>query len=331
MPTLDTVAQRAGVSRQTVSNALHHPERLRPDTRERVLEVVDELGYRPSAAARQLVTKRSMAVAVPMHAAGPADTVAGLLLDTFLHALAEAGQTTGHRVLLYPSAADDQEVAALENLLLGGAADAVVLTATHRADGRVGWLRQHAAIFSSFGRPWGAPGVDDPAGPQVHDWVDVDGAHGCARAVEHLVALGCRCVGFLGWAPDGAGGDDRRAGWRSAAGRLGALPPGPVIETTENVAAAEAAVTAALARPDAPDGLVCASDTVAFGAWRATRGELPLVGFDATPVTAALGLASVAQPVADAARTCLDLVRDRLGGHDPPGRGVLLAPTLRLP
>ncbi|MGF1664022.1 MAG: LacI family DNA-binding transcriptional regulator, partial [Kineosporiaceae bacterium] len=224
MPTLDTVAHRAGVSRQTVSNALHHPERLRPDTRARVLEVVAELGYRPSAAARQLVTRRSMAVAVPMHASGPADTVAGMLLDTFLHALAEAGQATGHRVLLYPSSADDHEIAALEDLVLGGAADAVVLTATHREDRRAGWLRERSVTFSSFGRPWGAPGVADPAGRQVHDWVDVDGAHGCAGAVEHLVSRGCRRVGFAGWAPDGGGGDDRRAGWRAAAERLGVLP-----------------------------------------------------------------------------------------------------------
>jgi DNA-binding LacI/PurR family transcriptional regulator len=331
MPTLDTVAQRAGVSRQTVSNALHHPERLRPDTRERVLTIVNELGYRPSAAARQLVTRRSMAVAVPMHASGPTDAVTGMLLDTFLHALAEAGQSTGHRVLLYPSSADDQEIATLEDLLLGGTADAVVLTATHRADQRVDWLRQRSVTFSSFGRPWGMAGVAAPDGPQVHDWVDVDGAHGCARAVEHLVARGCRRVGFAGWPPDGGGGDDRRSGWLTAAERLGVVPDGPVVETVDNVATAEVAVAAAMSRPDAPDGLVCVSDTVAFGAWRATGGEVPLVGFDATPVTAALGLASVAQPVAEAARTCLDLVRDRLGGHDPPGRGVLLAPTLRLP
>ena len=62
--TLDTVAALAGVSRQTVSNALHHPDRLRAETRERVLEAVRRSGYRPSLPARQLATRRASAIAV---------------------------------------------------------------------------------------------------------------------------------------------------------------------------------------------------------------------------------------------------------------------------
>ena len=51
-PTLDSVAAHAGVSRQTVSNVLNNPDVVRPDTSARVRASIDELGYRPSAAAR---------------------------------------------------------------------------------------------------------------------------------------------------------------------------------------------------------------------------------------------------------------------------------------
>ena len=104
VPTLETVAMHAGVSRQTVSNALHRPERLAASTRERVLVAVRETGYRPSLPARQLATRRSHAVAV--RADLPQDGISGLVLDAFFHGLAEAGQRSGHRVVLYPAQAD---------------------------------------------------------------------------------------------------------------------------------------------------------------------------------------------------------------------------------
>ena len=56
-PTLATVADEAGVSRQTVSNALNNPDLLRPETLERVQEVIGRLGYSPNRAARQLRTR----------------------------------------------------------------------------------------------------------------------------------------------------------------------------------------------------------------------------------------------------------------------------------
>src|ERR1700754_4399003 len=58
-PTLADVAERAGVSRQTVSNAVNNPDLLRPDTLARVQEAIDELGYSPNRAARNLRTLTS--------------------------------------------------------------------------------------------------------------------------------------------------------------------------------------------------------------------------------------------------------------------------------
>jgi len=53
--TIEEVARAAGVSRQTVSNALNAPQRVREATLKRVMETIDRLGYRPDASARSAV------------------------------------------------------------------------------------------------------------------------------------------------------------------------------------------------------------------------------------------------------------------------------------
>lgn len=327
--TLDSVAARAGVSRQTVSNVLRHPGRVAETTRERVLAAIRETGYRPSLPARQLATRRAHAIAV--RAERQQDGISGLVLDAFYHGLAEAGHDNGLRVLLYAQPADEAaEVALIDELVLTGAADAVVLTATSADDQRPAHLRDSGATFCAFGRPWGHD--DEP-----HDWVDVDGAVGTGLAVQHLLDLGRRRIAYLGWPDDGAEpstGTDRRRGWLEALAGTGT----PVEARSLNDAtAAEAAVVELLARDDAPDAIVCASDTLALGAHRAalvaagTGTPATVVGFDATPVAAALGLASVAQPIDQVAHLCIDLLTGRLETPDRPARGLLVPPVLAVP
>ncbi|WP_380163837.1 LacI family DNA-binding transcriptional regulator [Jannaschia sp. R86511] len=326
LPTLETVAARAGVSRQTVSNALHRPDRLAAATRDKVMQAVRDTGYRPSLPARQLATRRAQAVAV--RADRPQDGISGMVLDIFFHGLAEAGQRSGNRVVLYPEQADEAgELALVADLVGSGAADAVVLTATSVDDGRPAHLIDAGLTFCAFGRPWG---TEEPP----HDWVDVDGAHGTGLAVAHLLATGRRRVGFLGWPDDAATGRDRRRGWAEALAGAD-LAGSPAETTTVNTSeAAQVAAADLLDREPDLDGLVCASDSLALGAHRAATAagrDVAVVGFDATPVAAALGLASVAQPIRDVAHTCLELLLPRLTGGSPAARGVLLEPSLALP
>mgnify|MGYP003085139943 FL=1 len=68
--TIKDVAKDAGVSAQTVSNVINTPQRVRPDTRNRVHHSIQKLGYKPNASARRLRTSRSDTVALGIH---PAD------------------------------------------------------------------------------------------------------------------------------------------------------------------------------------------------------------------------------------------------------------------
>src|SRR3954447_21445911 len=98
-PTLPDVAERAGVSRQTVSNAVNNPDLLRSDTLERVLEAIGELGYLPNRAARNLRTRASHLVGMRI---GPAqEGTANATMDRFVHSLVDTSREAGYHVLLF--------------------------------------------------------------------------------------------------------------------------------------------------------------------------------------------------------------------------------------
>lgn len=323
-PTLEIVAKHAGVSRQTVSNALNAPHVVKAATLQRVRAAIDELGYRPSSAARQLRTRRSRVLGLRLEPVQ--DGINGAVLDRFLHALTDSAQERGYRVMLFTAADDRQEIARYGELLDTDDLDAFVLTSTHRDDRRAAWLAEHGIPFVTFGRPWAAQG-----GP-THPWVDVDGRAGTRAAVDHLRELGHRRIGFLGW-PEGSDlGADRAAGWAMAMAGAG-LPVADLITLRVGVpdgVASGAQGTERLLADAHPTAIVAASDSLALGALTvARRNRVAVVGFDDTPVAAAVGLSSVAQPLTAAARAAVDLLLAQLDPTDPaPDSEVLLTPHL---
>lgn len=313
--TVTDVARRAQVSRQTVSNALNRPQVLRPATLARVRRAVAELNYRPMPAARQLRSGRSRTIAFAMPV--PPASISSVA-DRFLHALTAAAQQREQRVLLFAAGSDRDDIRQYEDLLDGRVVDAFVLADTHHGDTRTAWLAAHGATFATFGRPWGMP--DD----KQHEWVDVDGAAGTRAAVDHLAALGHRRIGYVGW-PAGSGvGDDRRRGWEAASADLRVGEAGLTREVAGGPADARRAADALMAA--GATALVCASDELALGAWDSARArDVAVVGFDDTPVSAAVGLSSIAQPLMRAAECVVEIVLDpRVSAP----RRVLLTPSL---
>jgi len=326
-PTLASVAAAAQVSKQTVSNVLNAPHLVSESTLERVQGVIDEVGYRPLRAAQQMRSNRSQLIGMRIEPVR--EGIGGIVLDQFLHALTASAEESGHRLVLFTAGHAEAEVAAYDELVASFAVDAFVLTGTSHGDPRTAWLRRRRLPVASFGRPW-----DDAAG---RSWVDIDGAAGTRAAVEHLLAQGHTRIAFLGW-PVGSGtGDDRRAGWADAMSSAGLSTTGLDAGLPDDPAVAQAAALGLVAARGVT-ALVCASDSLALGALGAVRElgrepgtDVAVVGFDDSPVAAAIGLSSIAQPVAAAAAACIDLLRAQLD----PGPGdvatdepVLLAPRL---
>ena len=80
-PTIKEVASAAGVSTQTVSRVMNDRPDVSPETRERVLKVIEQLGYQPSALARSLIQQRSYTLGVVtagLKYIGPSRTLSGI-------------------------------------------------------------------------------------------------------------------------------------------------------------------------------------------------------------------------------------------------------------
>ena len=214
---VNTVAEAAQVSRQTVTNVLRHPERVAPETLSRVQAEIVRLGYRalgrrPVAAgpARRGHRVELNALGADYHNAVMAPFVAELTLAAPSH--------TFHMVT-FGSPTHTPTLESYQQLWRGRVVDAFVLADTHYGDPRPAWLRDQGIPFSSFGRVW-----DDP---DFTRWVDVDGHHGTGLAVAHCVQAGYATIGYLG-SPAGVSvvADARRAGWLDGCGAAG-REPGP--------------------------------------------------------------------------------------------------------
>ena len=201
-PTLEQVAQRAGVSRATVSRVVNGSPTVAESIRSAVRRAIDELGYVPNQAARSLVTQRTDSIALV--AAGDADP--GVLRRPVL---------PRHHPRRQPGARRRRQAAGADARRLAGRAttassatrwrrhvDGVLIASMHGADPLPGALARMGMPVVCGGRPLGRT-VRVP-------YVDVDNVGGARLAVRHLLEPGRRRIATIA-GPAGHGGRHRPA------------------------------------------------------------------------------------------------------------------------
>ena len=327
-PTLSDVAKHAGVSRQTVSNAVNNPELLRPTTLVRVQASIDELGYSPNRAARNLRTQSSHLIGLRFSPAQ--EGTANALMDRFVHTLVETSPSAGYHVLLFAGDQHDPEVG-YDDLVRSNAVDAFVVTDTYLGSPQVSWLTERGIPFVAFGRPWDHEDTS-------HPWVDVDGAAGAEMATEHLLGRGHTRIAWIGWRKDSRIGEDRRSGWLRAMHGRGLSTSGLASRVEDTVWSGSEA-TAVLLDEAAPSAFVCASDTLAMGVLHTLnhRGlrpgqDIAVVGYDDSQVAQVVppGLTSVRQPLEQVAVEVVAAIGGLLAQPRRESVSVLLTPTLAI-
>jgi DNA-binding LacI/PurR family transcriptional regulator len=212
-PVMADVARLAGVSHQTVSRVLHDSPNVRAQTRERVLEAMRSLEYRPNSVARALVTGRTRTLGVVSFDTtlyGPAST---------LLAIEQAAHDAGYFVSIVSLRVVDRES------VLNG----LRRLREHGADGAVVIAPQESAADALRDLPVGLPVVVAEAGPDdALPVVAVDQFAGGRAATEHLLELGHRTVWHVAGPPDWLESQERLAGWRAALADAGADAPAPL-------------------------------------------------------------------------------------------------------
>src|SRR5699024_896591 len=166
------------VSYQTVSRVLNAPDIVRPDTRERVLEAISELGYTRNRAARALKTARSSLLGVltdDLSLFGPAETTT---------AIEAAAREAGYSVVLTSMAHGPHGAHQIGAELLGSGVEGILVIAAHE-----GMTSAVSAVASST--PVVAVSAQPPEEADV-EVVGIDQGRGAHEVVEHLQRTGVR-------------------------------------------------------------------------------------------------------------------------------------------
>ena len=288
--TLQTIADKVGVSRMTVSNAFSRPDQLSAQMRETILAAAADLGYvGPDPSARALARGTTGAVGVLL-----TESVGTAFLDpmaaAFFGAVAEELAPTGMAVVLLPSTGSEGRIPArdipMDGALVYGCAGEYPA---------VDWLvkRRLPLVF-----------IDgDPVG-SGSSTVHLDERHGSRLGAQHLLDLGHRRIAVLtmnpdtepGWAPaDAPTGSnfvarERLAGWVEGLSDAGVTPAVMQVRDNAEPDAAEGA-RALFEGPQIPTGVLCFSDLMAAAVVHAAEDaglrvpeDVSVVGFDDSPL-----------------------------------------------
>jgi len=324
-PTLDQVAELAGVSRSTASRAINGGLRVSPEAQTAVDRAIAQLGFTPNRAARSLVTRRtdSVALVVPE----PDERV---LSDPFfagtLNGLSVALASTDLQLVLLIVRPGDN--ARATRYLRNGHVDGAIVVSHHEDDSLDRALADSGLPHVFVGRPL--------EGDREVRHVDLDNHLGGRIATEHLIARGRRRIATLAGPQDMAAGLDRLVGWREAL-RAAGLPDDAMASGDFTVAGGMAAATDLLDRHPDVDALFCASDLMAVGAMgvltergRTVPGDVAVVGFDDLGVADSTKppLTTVTNPVVAMARRAGEMLVDQLAGRSTPVEPVIFVPEL---
>jgi DNA-binding LacI/PurR family transcriptional regulator len=337
--TLQTIADRVGVSRMTVSNAFSRPDQLSPALRDQILATARDLGYvGPDPAARALARGTTGAVGVLL-----TDSLRYAFTDEvamgFLGAIAEELAPTGLALTLLTSSVDQGEVVPARDVAIDGA---LVYSCDPKSPAADVLMRRRLPVVFVDQTP--VPGVPS---------VNVDDRAGARAAAQHVVDLGHREIGILTTGVHGPYGlvadaepvpeahvtRQRMLGWTDALETAGITPT--VVRQPHETPDPTAAARLLLSVTPRPTAVLCFSDALAETLVRGAEDaglkvprHLSVVGFDDNPLASRMRppLTTVRQDVAakgQAAAAALKLAMERArSGASARARHVLLPTEL---
>ena len=327
---LRDVAERAGVSVGSASQAFGRPELVSDEVRKRVLDAAEALGYPgPDPAARRLRTGRAGAIGVIF-----AERLAYAFTDPaqppFLRGVADGLRDAPTGLLLIPDSRYREEAA---RTVQEAVVDGFIIYSAPQNDPRVeAALARRVPVVT----------VDQPRGAAT-PFVGIDDRAAARSAAAHLRELGHERVGVLSFitAIDPAGSleldlsVERLEGYEDGLGE--AWKPELVRTCRPNAPEPAREATLELLRePDPPTAILAMSDTFAFGALEAAAElgvpvpeALSVVGFDDSPVAAHATppLTTVAQPQEEKGRLAARLLNEAIEGNGAGSRRRELLPT----
>jgi DNA-binding LacI/PurR family transcriptional regulator len=276
--TIRDVAAAAGVSRQTISRVLNDKPDVAEETRQRVLEVIERLGYRPSIIARSLTQGRSCTLGVVSYGVqyfGPSHTLAGI---------EQEANELGYTLLLSLTRQPEMSGAPFLRDMLSYHVDGVIWAVSEIGSNR-DWVIEELSQLP-------VPVVFLDTHPYSNlSVVNVDNRAGGYLATTHLVAEGYRQIGLIAGPLNWWSARERKLGWEGALKEADLTADDSlVVEGTWSAASGERALHRLLEQHPAVQAVFACNDQMALGALKAARKlerripeDLAVVGFDDVP------------------------------------------------
>lgn len=320
--TIRDVAREAGVSVSTVSRVLNDKDDVAPETCARVRRVIQQLGYASSLAARSMRSQRTNVLGLVIPDLGDPFSI------QVMRGVNRAAIEHGYDLIVYTSgtinmsskAEREQHYVALLN---GSVVDGTIISTP-------------AATRFSTSAPVVAidPNNESPDLPAVTS----TNYAGALAAMEYLIGLGHRRIGFVGGRPDLRCAMQRLQAYHDALAKAHIAADQALIEAGDFTAkAGRLCAQRLLSLPERPSAILAANDQSAFGVMEAAREaglripqDLSLVGFDNIPETTYVhpNLTTVDQSIAQMGRLATEMLISLLQGK--PLDGDRLTTTTRL-
>ncbi len=321
--TLEDIAKQAGVSRSTVSRVVNEHPNVKADVRKRVMQVIQNTGYHPNAAARTLASQRSWTIGLVLP-----HSVSFFFTDPYYphltKGIAQACNQHNYTLALFLADAKEDEEKIFPRVSRKGLLDGVLIQSGHHGDQQIiGHLIDTKMPLVVAGRPFRSDNVS---------YIDIDNVNAAFSAVSYLVRLGYQRIGTITGPITSTAGLDRKEGYLKALVARGRdVNESLIAEGDFTEAGGYYAMQKLL--PNKPDAIFAASDIMAIGAMRAVREaglripeDVGFVGFDDLPIATLsdIQLTTVRQPVVQFGIKAVELLIDQIeNGIQPPRRIIL--------
>lgn len=315
MASIKDVAKAAGVSTATVSRVLANNAPIRPETRERVMQAVTALNYRPNLTARSLRAQKSAKIGL----------VVSDIRNPFFTAIGRAVEDTayeqGYSVLMCNTDENPEKETMYLNILHDENVAGVIFSPT----------QQFSAAAKNFHSSMPFVIIDRTVKTDKADMVLLDNVNAAYDLASHLVENGYRNIaGLFGNAS--TTGKDRQLGFQNALEKHG-LHPAAIHFIEPRIKHGYDVTTKLLSQAKHPDAIFTSNSLLTAGAFQAIRdcglavpAEVALVGFDETTWGALVDppITVIAQPTEEIGRTATELLFQRINEPERTTKTVIL-------
>lgn len=310
MVTINDIAKIAGVSVMTVSRALNEPERVSEATRNRIMVIVDKLGYVQNRGARSLA--KGCAFNIGLYIPSDLDST-DIFVARTVSAIGERLGSLGYSLSFR------------RRMSVDGNCDGMIAVGLHidEEDEFMRISEQKPAVLYGNSR-------------KFCNWVDVDNYKGIYNVTKYIINKGHKKLAYIGMDFSAHHVEQRRCGFTDALQNSGLIPDERLIIGTDNTEVAGFNACERLLAAGSPTAIVCATDLIAVGCMHALQrrkisipGDIAVSGFDGFGMekTVFPKLTTVKQPLFDVGVKLADTVVDMISGK-APREGIYIEPDV---